>query len=207
MLDAGHRTRWLWPAGTTCPVAEIGSSDGKVPGLSESMIEPESHERLRREIGERIRDDQGLLDALRAEIRPLRRQVQRIQARTTTSISLVGTDGGNNSASVRPIPCPARPCRRLEQQRVLPRSDHADDERSRAQRRAVSTDEASRRQRSASMMRFLGVDDLPRLTPHDPVRHGRCDQEVPSWVQVYRELVEWAVLFSILRKRTSAPTR
>src|SRR3954466_13769923 len=67
------------------------------------MIEPESHERLRREISERIRDDQGLLEALRAEIRPLRQEVRRIQARTTTSISLVGADGGNNRLQFDPF--------------------------------------------------------------------------------------------------------
>jgi len=49
------------------------------------MIEPESHEHLRREIGERIAADRALLDALRAEIRPLRAQVKRIQPRTATS--------------------------------------------------------------------------------------------------------------------------
>src|SRR5438067_12127908 len=92
----------LWPglAQKTCPGANIGSV-GAGAGLS--MIEPESHERLRREISERIRDDQGLLEALRAEIRPLRQQVQRIQPRTTTSISLVGADGGNNSLQFDPF--------------------------------------------------------------------------------------------------------
>src|SRR6266849_2341335 len=67
------------------------------------MIEPESHERLRREISERITADRALLDGLRAEIRPLRAQVTRIQPRTTTSISLVGTDGGNNSLHFDPF--------------------------------------------------------------------------------------------------------
>src|SRR5437773_4965756 len=67
------------------------------------MIEPESHEQLRREISERIAADRALLDGLRAEIRPLRVQVTRIQPRTTTSISLVGTDGGNNSLQFDPF--------------------------------------------------------------------------------------------------------
>src|SRR5436190_12870474 len=67
------------------------------------MIEPESHEQLRREITERIAADRGLLDGLRTEIRPLRPQVTRIQPRTTTSISLVGTDGGNNSLEFDPF--------------------------------------------------------------------------------------------------------
>src|SRR6266446_6708197 len=67
------------------------------------MIEPESHDRLRAEISERIRADRGLLDTLRAEIRPLLADVRRIQPRTTTSISLVGTDGGNNSLQFDPF--------------------------------------------------------------------------------------------------------
>src|SRR5438477_12243518 len=71
--------------------------------MSPRMIEPESHEKLRREISELITADRALLDGLRAEIRPLRAQVTRIQPRTTTSISLVATDGGNNSLQFDPF--------------------------------------------------------------------------------------------------------
>lgn len=67
------------------------------------MIEPQSHSRLRHEISERIVADRGLLEQLCEEIRPLRGQVHRIQPRTTTSISLVGTDGGNNSLQFDPF--------------------------------------------------------------------------------------------------------
>lgn len=67
------------------------------------MIEPESHEKLRREISERIRADKALLEGLRDEIRPLRAAVRRIQPRSTTSISLVGADGGNNSLQFDPF--------------------------------------------------------------------------------------------------------
>ena len=59
-------------------------------------MDPTSHEVLKQEIHSRIQDDYRLLQELRAEVKPLRTQVRRIQPRETTSISLVGTDGGNN---------------------------------------------------------------------------------------------------------------
>jgi len=67
------------------------------------LIDPESQTRMRAEIGERMRDDRKLLDALRAEIRPLKDSVRRIQSRSTTAISLVGTDGGNNRLEFDPF--------------------------------------------------------------------------------------------------------
>lgn len=60
------------------------------------MIDPQSQQKMREEINARIETDYELLRQLREEIRPLRSGVRRIQSRATTSISLVGTDGGNN---------------------------------------------------------------------------------------------------------------
>jgi len=65
-------------------------------------VEPQAYAHLRQEIVERIVTDRALLDRLRSEIRPLKSQVRRIQTRTTTSISLVATDGGNNSVQFDP---------------------------------------------------------------------------------------------------------
>ena len=60
------------------------------------MLDPQAHAQLQEQIRERIEADRKHLDQLREEIRPLRSAVKRIQPRVTTSISLVGTDGGNN---------------------------------------------------------------------------------------------------------------
>jgi hypothetical protein len=49
------------------------------------------------------------------------------------------------------------------------------------------------------MMASLGVNSLPALSHMiRPPEEGKPVS--PSWVQVYRELVEWAVLFTILKK-------
>jgi hypothetical protein len=48
------------------------------------------------------------------------------------------------------------------------------------------------------MMEYLGkhtVEDLSSTFKRDP------DQRRPSWVQVYREMCEWAVLFMLVRER------
>ena len=67
------------------------------------MIDPQSQDELKVEITRSIETDRALLDQLRQEIRPLHSQVRRIQPRTTTSISLVATDGGNNRFQFDPF--------------------------------------------------------------------------------------------------------
>lgn len=163
------------------------------------MIESESHEHLRREISERIAADRVLLDALQVEIRPLRAQVRRIQPRTTTSISLVGTDGGNNSLQFDPF--------LVQLVRVVDSSNN--EYCLEAITPTTSVGRLSQRQFTndgepatplGEMMMDLGATTLPALS--HMIRsndHGRPTS--PSWVQVYRELVEWAILYSILKNK------
>jgi len=49
------------------------------------------------------------------------------------------------------------------------------------------------------MMKYLGAETLPRLS-HMIRPKDKGVPVSPSWVQVYRELFEWAILFSILKK-------
>src|SRR5205085_8867236 len=67
------------------------------------MLEPDSQAKLKEQISARVVEDRALLDQLREEIRPLRSAVRRILPRTTTAISLVGTDGGNNAIPFDPF--------------------------------------------------------------------------------------------------------
>lgn len=163
------------------------------------MIDPQSQAELKREITERMVADRALLDQLRGEIRPLRAQVRRIQPRTTTSISLVGTDGGNNRLEFDPF--------LIQLVRVVDSSNN--EYCLEAITPTTSVLELSRRQfdregnpRTAlgEVMTYLNIGELTDLS--HMIRRNNDDRPTsPSWVQVYRELVEWAILFSIVREK------
>ncbi|MEM7373761.1 MAG: hypothetical protein AAF587_34380 [Bacteroidota bacterium] len=163
------------------------------------MIDPESHERLGEEIAERIDEDRFLLDQLRTEIRPLRSRVRRIQARSTTSISLVGTDGGNNRVQYDPF--------MIQLVRVVDSSNN--EYCLEAITPSTNIERLSQKQFNADgtpktalgkMMDYMGVNRLDHLS--HMIRESEEGRPTSnSWVQVYRELVEWAILFSIIREK------
>lgn len=162
------------------------------------MLDPASQVQLREAIADCIDSDQGVLDALREEIRPLKDKTRRIQPRTTTSISLVGTDGGNNQLQFDPF--------LIQLIRVVDSSNN--EYCLEAVSPTTSIQKLNERQFAADgtsctalgeMMAFLGVKTLPTLSHMiRPTDKGKPVS--PSWVQVYRELVEWAILFAILKK-------
>ena len=162
------------------------------------MIDPSSQAQLRDAIAECIDSDQGVLDALRNEIRPLRTATRRIQPRATTSISLVGTDGGNNQLQFDPY--------LVQLIRVVDSSNNeycleAVSPTTSIQKLTARHlgPEGVPRTALGEMMVALGVDSLPKLS--HMIRPTDAGKPVsPSWVQVYRELVEWAILYSILKK-------
>lgn len=163
------------------------------------MIDPQSHAKLRREVEERMLEDRRLLDSLRAEIRPLRTQVRRIQPRTTTSISLVGTDGGNNRLQFDPF--------LVQLIRVVDSSNNeycleAITPTTTISRLSAKQFDVSGKPATAlgKMMAYLGITELTELS--HMIRSNEGDRPTsPSWVQVYRELVEWGVLFSVIREK------
>lgn len=161
------------------------------------MIDPSTQAQLKEAIADCIGSDQGVLDALREEVCVLKPS-KRIQPRTTTAISLVGTDGGNNQLHFDPF--------LIQLVRVVDSSNN--EYCLEAVSPTTPTEILEKRQfnkdgtpRSAlgKMMSFLGVDSLPKLS--HMIRPAKSGAPIsPSWVQVYRELVEWATLFSILEK-------
>ncbi len=162
------------------------------------MLDPKSQNDLKDAIGECIGADATILDALRREIRPLKSFVRRIQPRATTSISLVGTDGGNNQLQFDPF--------LIQMIRVVDSSDNQYCLEVVSPTTPVSKlvhrhlDETGEPLSAlGEMMSFLGVKSLPGLS--HMIRSNDDGRPVsPSWVQVYRELVEWAILFALLKK-------
>lgn len=162
------------------------------------MIDPTSQAQLKEAIADCIDTDQGVLDALREEIRPLKNSTRRIQPRATTSISLVGTDGGNNQLHFDPF--------LIQLVRVVDSSNN--EYCLEAVSPTTPIEKLNERHFAADgyactalgeMMDFLSVESLPALSHMiRPTEKGRPVS--PSWVQVYRELVEWAILFAILKK-------
>jgi hypothetical protein len=161
------------------------------------MIDEAAYRRIRDEIGRRIATDSAILEELRADVRPLAAQARRIHARTAASVSLVATDGGNNQFRFDPF--------LIQLVRVVDSNDNE------LCLEAVSpttpiADLDARQFNSAGepvtalgrLMRTLNVDRLADLS-----HTIRADSDgLPtssSVVQTYRELVEWATLYDLLR--------
>lgn len=163
------------------------------------MLDTQSHSILKSEIRKQIGQDMRILESLRQEVRPLSPTVRRILPRMTTSISLVGTDGGNNRIQFDPF--------LVQLVRVVDSSNN--EYCLEAITPTTSVTELSRMQFDEAgvartplgkLMAFLNVHDLTALS-HMIRRNDDDRPSSPSWVQVYRELMEWAVLFSILRDK------
>ncbi len=152
---------------------------------------------IRRAIAECTVDQRGLLDEIRAEVRALGPDVRAIQPRTTTSISLVASDGGNNKLVFDPF--------YVQLVRVVDSygKQHLLD----AVSPTMDTDKLSARQFNANetprtslgrLMADLGIKDLHSLSSMIP--EGRSLRQNPAsvspgWVEVYRDVCEWAVLY------------
>jgi hypothetical protein len=163
------------------------------------MIDPQSLTELRDAIRNQVNGDRPLLDQLRREVLPLKPAVRRIQPRGTTSISLVGTDGGNNQIQFDPF--------LVQLVRVVDSSNNEYCLEVVSPTTSVTALSARQfnpdgtpRTALGKMMSYLRVRSLTELS--SMIRTNDNDRPVsPSWVQVYRELVEWAILFVVLREK------
>lgn len=173
------------------------------------MIDPESIDALRSQLASSIEGDRQVLDELCEEVRPLRSQTRRIQPRSTTAISLVGTDGGNNRIDFDPF--------MVQLVRVVDSSNNEyclesvtpTTDRRLVNMRHIDEDGIPRTALGRLMVKLVEkkamseptIWKLSHMIP-GPHRKGEKLKPIsPSWVQVYREIYEWAILFSLVSDR------
>lgn len=163
------------------------------------MLDAHSLNLLRSQVQRQTRADVRLLEQLRSEVRGLRENVRVIRPRSTAAVSVVAGDGGNNGLEFDPfyvhlVQVADSYGKVLDRCVLTPTTD---------------TDELSHLQFGPDgrpqtplgrLMIDLGVDPplLSRLSPmipsSDEVRENPLSVK-GSWVQVYRDLSEWAALY------------
>lgn len=158
------------------------------------MIDSSGYAAVKAEVKNAIASQRNAIDELRSDVRPLKKQVRRIKPRSTTSISIVGTDGGSKDIAFDPF--------MLQVVRVVDSSekDHCMEIVSTSTdllqlRKRHLTDEGEPLTPLGRMMKFLGKTEFHELTPMIPIPPA-----IPksSWVSVYRELQEWSVLLDLV---------
>lgn len=166
------------------------------PQFSEAQI------RLRESVERSV----AALQRLRQEVKTLGRPIK-IQQRSVTTVSLVGTDGGHNQQGINPF---------LTQfMRVVDSNDHehcmevvtAHESLDELWEKHQRLDVHGRPTPLKHLMDALGIkgpDDLHHLSPvfseGDPMKRS------PSWLQVYRHITEWAVLLQLLESDYASDT-
>lgn len=153
-------------------------------------------------VNARIIEDQRLLGNLRVEVQSMASETRTIKPRSVTAVSLVASDGGNNKLSFDPFYIQlVRVVDSYGKQLFLDTISQTTD-----------TDKLSRAQFDergnpctplGQMMHDLGVSPpllsvLSPMIPSSKKMRETPERVSPSWVQVYRDICEWAVLYDIL---------
>lgn len=167
------------------------------------MIDPESIAALRAELATSIQGDRRVLDELREDVRPLKGLTRKIQPRSTTAISLVGTDGGNNKIEFDPF--------MVQLVRVVDSSNNEyclevvtpTTDRASVNARHFNANGSPRTALGQMMTKLLPEAErtlwnLTSMIQKPPEPGAKVQPISPSWVQVYRELTEWAVLLKLV---------
>jgi hypothetical protein len=158
------------------------------------MFEPQHMQAIRAAIRRQTESDAHLLRGLREDVVRHLRPARGIRSHSATAVSLVASDGGNNRLNFDPF--------HMQLVRVV------DSQGEQLFVDVVSPttdpDELVARHRRSSedplrvLMDDLGVDTLNELSNVIPTAErvrAAPDELSPSWVLVYRDLCEWAVLY------------
>lgn len=154
---------------------------------------------IRQAIDEQTRSDRRLLDELLSDVRSIRSDVRTIKRRTTTSISLVASDGGNNKLAFDPFLMQVvRIVDSLGAEEMLdvisPTLD-PDDLVKRHLDNGVPKTALGRLMADLSVATLVG---LSHMIPKGEKVRTRPNEVSPTWVLTFRDICEWAVLYERL---------
>ncbi len=157
------------------------------------MFSAEELANLRKTVDELVQADWERLEALRLQVRQLRAEVRPIRPRNTTTVSLVATDAGENTIRFNPFVIqPVRVVDSYGQVHFLDVLSPFTDPASLSARHLSSATPLGR------LMADLGVENLWDLSPMIPRPEDPPEERRPGWVKVYRDLAEWAALYTYL---------
>jgi hypothetical protein len=164
------------------------------------MFEPEEIPQIKAAIQECTQVDSRLLDDLRSEVLEMRPNVRVIHPRTMNSFSLVASESTDNKLVYDPfyfqlIRVVDSNGRNLCLDVVTPSSN------TNALSRRQFDDQGEPKTPLGRLMKDLNCNTLNELSPMIPTGAQMLehpDRISRSWVQVYRDLCEWAVLYTTI---------
>lgn len=163
---------------------------------------------MRKVIKEAMERDKVYLDELRHEIRELAPDVKIIRSRSTTAVSMVASDGGNNQLIFDPFHLQlVRVVDSYGEQlcldTVTPTTDT--DLLSAAQFNPDGTPKTALGRLMLDLqLKPLTLSSLSHMIPSGRVIREKPNDISPGWVLVYRDICEWAVLYERICYRTPA---
>ncbi|MGI9951417.1 hypothetical protein V3F56_03560 [Moorellaceae bacterium AZ2] len=164
------------------------------------MLVPEHIKNLEKAIQGIASTDRAHLDRFREEVRALKERVRPIRPYSTTAVSLVSTDAGDNVIEFDPyLVIPVRVVDSYGKVLFLDVLSPFTDTAALSRRHL---DKGVPRSPLGRLMKDLGVDSLWELSPMIPDPGTPPDKVNLGWVKVYRDLGEWASLYDYLTTHT-----
>jgi hypothetical protein len=159
------------------------------------MLLPGQLPELRDQIRAQASRDSSLFDELITQARDMRGSVRPIRPRSATSVALMAADGGSNAVTFNPFALQIvrivdSAGRELFLDVVSPTADIGE-----LSRRHLDGPRAHTA--LGRLMADLGVGDLRELSP---MMSGRS----PRWIDAYRDLCEWAMLYDLVGRHDFA---